>query len=114
MAEDFNLDGKVFVVAENEGEDVQLPPGSRFRFRQSQSEVKATYSGGEIVKGELKGTINDDRIHHRFSQTLKNGRLPTRRDPGLKTIHELPHPCFETRPLDAARWPRGPGVDRDR
>ena len=74
MDEEFNLDGKVFIVEKNDGEDAQLPPGSTFHFKQVDGEISATYSGGRVVKGRLKGHIVGDTLHHRYSQTLDDGR----------------------------------------
>lgn len=74
MDNDYNLDGKSFVVESNAGENALLPPGSQFHFQQKGNEVTATYSGGRVVKGTLTGHIVDDKLHHRYTETLKDGR----------------------------------------
>jgi hypothetical protein len=74
MDEAYNLDGKVFVVEKNDGEDAHLPPGSKFHFKQADGEISATYSGGRVVKGTLKGHIINNELHHRYEQTLDDGR----------------------------------------
>ena len=74
MDDEYNLDGKVFIVEKNDGEDVYLPPGSTFHFKQVDGEITATYSGGRVVKGSLKGTIKGSQLHHRYTQTLDDGR----------------------------------------
>ena len=79
MAEEFKLDGKVFVVEKNEGENIQLPPGSTFHFKQVDGEIRATYSGGRVLKGSLKGYIRGSQLHHRYTQTLDDGRRFTGR-----------------------------------
>lgn len=91
MDEPLNLDGKVFIIEKNGESEPQLPPGSTFHFKQLDGEISATYSGGRIVKGRLEGTIVGHELHHRFTQTTKDGRRTSgraiaqirRRDDGL-------------------------------
>lgn len=75
MAEEiYKLDGKKFIVEENPGGDAALPPGSIFEFEGDAEEVSATYSGGRIIKGELKGHIVDNTLQHRYTQVLDDKR----------------------------------------
>jgi hypothetical protein len=74
MDEGYNLNGKVFVVEKNDGENTILPPGSKFQFKQVDGDVSATYSGGRVTKGALKGRIIESELHHRYIQTLDDGR----------------------------------------
>jgi hypothetical protein len=96
MDDEINMDGKVFIVEKNDGEDAPLPPGSTFHFKQADGEVSATYSGGRVVKGTLRGHIIGDELHHRYTLTLKDGRRFTgrataeirRREDGLLELRD--------------------------
>lgn len=79
MDTEVNMDGKVFIVEKNDGDGAQLPPGSTFHFKQVDGEISATYSGGRVAKGTLKGRIIGDELHHRYTQTLTDGRRFTGR-----------------------------------
>lgn len=95
-----NLDGKIFVVEKNDGEDAQLPPGSTFEFRQVNGEITATYSGGRIKKGTLKGVLRGHHLHHRYTQVLEHERLFTGR--AVVEIRERQDGRLEI--LDAWAW----------
>ena len=51
MDTEVNMDGKVFIVEKNDGDDAQLPPGSTFHFKQVDGEISATYNAA-VTAGE--------------------------------------------------------------
>ena len=73
----FVLDAKTFELESNEGEGAQLPPGSRFVFRQAENRIWGTYRGGDVTDGELGGVIVGDRLRFVYRQIGPDGMLAT-------------------------------------
>jgi len=73
----FNLEDKQFIARENSGSG-EVSAQTVFEYHQQGEMVWATYSGGEIVYGQLLGHyIADDRFAIRYQHINSQGTLMT-------------------------------------
>jgi hypothetical protein len=71
-ASTLSLDLKTFVGVTNSPTG-QVSGSTRFLYRQDGNVVWADYSGGDIVRGHLIGTRDDDRLHFRYTHLDVDG-----------------------------------------
>ncbi|WP_098485277.1 hypothetical protein [Georgenia soli] len=76
------LDGRVFAGVTNSPTG-QVSGSTRFRYHEADEIIWAEYDGGDIVRGFLVGTRQDERLHFRYShlsadRTTANGVCESR------------------------------------
>lgn len=76
MATDTSLHGRVF-RSSGIVEGGEVAPDTTFEFHERDGVVWAEYSGGEIVRGFLVGTREDDRVDFRYVQLNQAGVTST-------------------------------------
>ena len=70
-----NYDGRVFVSLENT-ENGEVDDQTRFAYHQNGFSVWADYAGGDIVRGHLVGTTDEDgRLHFLYHHLKTAGEL---------------------------------------
>ncbi len=70
-----NYDGRVFVSLENT-ENGEVDERTRFAYHQNGFSVWADYAGGDIVRGHLVGTTDEDgRLHFLYHHLNTAGEL---------------------------------------
>lgn len=96
----YDLHGLQFEVEEVTGENPQVVTGTVYKFLQEGRRVLARYAGGDIVEGELAGTLVGDLLVYRFVHDHETGgalevvtgggrsRLQRRQDNRLEVVNE--------------------------
>ena len=73
----FNLDGKKFTALEN-SESGEVSAQTLFEYHQDGNLIWVTYSGGEIIYGQLLGKVlSEDKFISRYQHLNKQGTLMT-------------------------------------
>jgi N-acetylglutamate synthase-like GNAT family acetyltransferase len=90
------LDQRAFRLMRNATPDAALPPGSILYMQQRDTMLVASYRGGPVVRGQLLGDVDQDRITYMWQvylqgQALLQGRgafLVRRLSDGRRELHE--------------------------
>lgn len=72
---EISLDGRTLKAAENTNGEVS--GDTLFEFEQDEEIITATYSGGEIQRGYLIGTLEKNRWEVRYVQINRTGETST-------------------------------------
>lgn len=76
MTEDVSLDGRTLVGVAND-EAGEVDEETTFEFEQTGGRIRARYSGGSIVEGQLLGTIDGREWDVRYVQQTADGETAT-------------------------------------
>lgn len=75
MSADVSLDGRTLAAVTNEQGEVSGE--TRFHFEQNGERIRARYSGGEIVDGQLFGTFDGHQWNVRYVQMNEDNETST-------------------------------------
>lgn len=67
-----SLEGLVLAPVEDQAPG-QVGTRTRFTYHEKDGEIWAEYSGGDVVRGHLVGTREDDRLDFRYVQLKRDG-----------------------------------------
>ncbi|MEU3553138.1 hypothetical protein [Streptomyces fragilis] len=67
-----SLDGLLMAPVHDQ-DPGQVGSATRFRYHESEGQVWATYQGGDIARGYLVGTREEDRVDFRYVQLTVDG-----------------------------------------
>lgn len=104
MDTELSLDGRTLAGVSN-ADAGEVDPDTRFEFEQDGDRVSATYAGGEIVEGQLLGTIDGNTWDIRYVQLNEAGETATGHSVGNVTELE----DGRVRVEDEWEWESKPG-----
>lgn len=102
-AKEISLDGRILRGVENTGGEVGGE--TKFVFQQAGEILTGSYSGGEVLKGHLVGTVAENVWDIRYVQINQNGETATGHSIGEITLTE----DGRVRVKDDWKWESKPG-----